>query len=86
MTSTPDEEAALIAEVEEVIAVAWLRREDQRHSEHLEAIEVDPDYPEAVLLGDLADTADNFSGAARRRGFSEETIERVVRFWSHSVD
>jgi hypothetical protein len=82
---TPEEET-LIAEVEEMIAVAWLRREDQRHAEHVEALEVDPDYPAALAIGDLADTPENFRAAARLRGFSDATIERVVRFYSHTVD
>jgi hypothetical protein len=84
--NTMRDDEILIAEVEEMIAEAWLRREDQRHAEHVEALGVDPDNPAALAIGDLADTPENLRRAARLRGFNEATIERVVRFYSHAVD
>jgi hypothetical protein len=81
-----DETHDIIAEAEEIIALGWVNREVQRETEHAEAIATDPDYPAAVMMGDKHATAEGFRIAARSEGFAEETIERVVRFWSHTVN
>jgi hypothetical protein len=59
----------------------WERR--ARSDEHRRNLEADPDYRDAVHLAGPIDTVEEFRAAATAAGYSEETIARVVRHFTH---